>query len=82
MKKFISLLFVLGFVLYLKPEFKFPDGSNSIKYASKEGVISVKKRGELEKELSSLQGRIIKVVSEAGKYYYIPVANILCIIEE
>lgn len=74
MKKFISLLFVLGFVLYLKPEFKFPDGSNSarIKYASKEGVVmSV-----------GQQGRIIKVVSEAGKYYYIPVANILCIIEE
>jgi hypothetical protein len=74
MKKFISLLFVLGFVLYLKPGLKFPDGSDSMraKYASKEGVVmSV-----------GQQGRIIKVVSDGGKSYYIPIENILCIIEE
>jgi hypothetical protein len=74
MKKFLSLLFILGFVLYLKPEFKFPDGSHSmkIKYAISEGVIAS----------VGQQGRLVRVTSESGKRYYIPVENILCIIEE
>jgi len=79
MKKFISLLFVLGFILYLKPGFQFEGNMlcpnkncMKIKYISGEGMVSS----------IGQQGRIIKVVGEDSKRYYIPVDNILYIIEE
>jgi hypothetical protein len=73
MRKWIALLFVLGFILYLKPEFKFPDGSNTMRVKQVNGGL-----------ISSvgLQGKIALVVSESGKRIYIPVANILFIVEE
>ena len=42
MKKFISLLFVLGFILYLKPGLKFENNQNcmTIKFVPSEGVIA------------------------------------------
>ncbi len=73
MKKFISLLFVLGFVLYLKPEFKFSDGSNSMRIKQVNGNL-VASVGQT--------GKIALVVTEGGKRIYIPVQNILYIIEE
>jgi hypothetical protein len=73
MKKLIALLFVIGFVLYLKPEFKFPDGSNTMRVKQVNGGL-VSSIGQ--------QGRIALVVSESGKRYYIPVDNILFIVEE
>ncbi len=73
MKKFISLLFVLGFILYLKPEYKFPDGSNSIRIKQANGGL-VASVGQ--------QGRVALVITEGGKRVYIPINNILCILED
>gem|GEM_PF-4492993 len=74
MKKLWILFFVIGFVLYLKPGLKFPDGSNSmkVKYVTQEGTIAS----------VGQQGRIVKVTGEDGKRYYIPVDNILYLIED
>jgi len=79
MKKFVAMLFVLGFILYLKPGFKF-EGNQlcpaqncmKIKFVPSEGIIAS----------VGQQGRVIKVVGEDSKRYYIPVDNILYIIEE
>ncbi len=70
-KKFLTLFLVcaiMGFTLYLKPGMTFKDGSDCIRI---KGLISLGQAGHL-----------LKVTSEAGKRYYIPVENILFIAED
>ncbi len=75
-KKFLTLVLIcaiMGFTLYLKPGMTFKNGSDSmrVKYVAGEGVI-----------LLGQAGRLVKVTSEDGKRYYIPVDNILFIAED
>ncbi len=64
----------MGFTLYLKPGMTFKNGSDSmrVKYVAGEGVLATLGQA----------GRLIKVTSEDGKRYYIPVDNILFIAED
>jgi len=66
MRKFLSILFILGFIVYLKPEFKLPDGETTI--------VAVR--------VDAGNFRITRVVDKNGKVYYIPTQNILYIIQE
>ncbi len=73
MKKYLSLLLVLGFVLYLKPGTYFPNGQNSVKVKYSNGGV-VASVGQA--------GNVMLVVTEDGKRIYIPVENVFFIMEE